>query len=75
MEHDYQGFWSSSQNARWRLSKAELQKIHDDVDTKEQALIRQWPLPPPRLVAIWLQQRELVLVSRLKVYSPRPQSC
>jgi cyclin C len=51
-------YWESSQRRCWQFSKDELAQMREKLEESEQGLVQMFPLPTPRHLSIYFNQRE-----------------
>ena len=52
-------YWTSSQRRCWQFSRQALSDIREQLESGEQNLIQQYPLPDRRLLSLFFNQRML----------------
>jgi len=51
-------YWDSTQARCWTFTKDELNGVRETLNNANKALVTKHPLPEPRLLNIYLQQRK-----------------
>lgn len=60
-------YWESTQRRHWLFSKDELASMRQKLDDDNIEIVRMFPLPQPRHLAMFFNQRKLLLVSSSQV--------
>ncbi|GAB0137178.1 RNA polymerase II holoenzyme cyclin-like subunit [Epichloe bromicola] len=60
-------YWESTQRRHWLFSKDELASMRQKLDDDNADLVRMFPLPQPRHLAIYFNQQLLRLAKRLSI--------
>lgn len=60
-------YWESTQRRHWLFSKDELASMRQKLDDDNIEIVRMFPLPQPRHLAMFFNQRKLLLVSSPQV--------
>lgn len=53
-------YWDSSQRQYWTFTKDELNDMRESQQQANQDLYNKYPLPEPRLMNIYIQQRKFI---------------
>lgn len=56
-------YWESTQRRHWLFTKDELASMRQKLEDENAELVRMFPLPQPRHMAIYFNQRESLLVA------------
>ncbi|CAC9885483.1 unnamed protein product [Aureobasidium pullulans] len=52
-------YWDSTQRTHWTFTKDQLDDMRSQQQQENQELYNKYPLPEPRLMNIYIQQREV----------------
>lgn len=56
-------YWESTQRRHWLFTKDELASMRQKLEDENAELVRMFPLPQPRHMAIYFNQRESLRVA------------
>ena len=63
-------YWTSTHHRHWTFTKPKLQSLRANIESSNQALTTQYPLPDQRLISIFLRDQLLKLARRLPTRQP-----